>query len=217
MKAMMKHTSVGLLAVLLAGCAVTSRLERAAKPRACGVCTPRTGCAEARREAELYDRATRQHDLLHCRGDKGRERRDGGQLPPRRGGRGGKVAHAARTQRQGAGRFRREAPQRVAGRLPQHRGRAASAQGRGRRTLAGALHTRRAVQPRAGSQLLAVRAVCPSVPSRRRGRAAGIRALRKTPLPAGRAPRFHRRGCARPVPIITRRRFRPAARARRCC
>ena len=28
MKAMMKHTSVGLLAVLLAGCAVTTRLER---------------------------------------------------------------------------------------------------------------------------------------------------------------------------------------------
>ena len=28
MKAMMKHTSVGLLAVLLAGCSVTSHLER---------------------------------------------------------------------------------------------------------------------------------------------------------------------------------------------
>lgn len=217
MKAMMKHTSVGLLAVLLAGCAVTSRLERR-QSRVLAEYAPREQAVPKPAEKRNYMTVQHdRHDLLHCRGDKGRERRDGGQLPPRRGGRGGKVAHAARTQRQGAGRFRREAPQRVAGRLPQHRGRAASAQGRGRRTLAGALHTRRAVQPRAGSQLLAVRAVCPSVPSRRRGRAAGIRALRKTPLPAGRAPRFHRRGCARPVPIITRRRFRPAARARRCC
>lgn len=146
---MMKHTSVGLLAVLLAGCAVTSRLERR-QSRALAEYAPREQTAP--KPAEKRNYMTVQHDSTTyyiAESGKGRERRDGGQLPSRRGGRGGQVAHAARTQGQGAGRFRREAPQRVAGRLPQHRGRAASAQSRGRRTLAGALHTRRAVQPRA--------------------------------------------------------------------
>lgn len=185
MKAMMKHTSVGLLAVLLAGCAVTSRLERR-QSRVLAEYAPREQAVP--KPAEKRNYMTVQHDsttyyIAEATKDENGEtvanfRLDEVVVVA-------KVAHAARTQRQGAGRFRREAPQRVAGRLPQHRGRAASAQGRGRRTLAGALHTRRAVQPRAGSQLLAVRAVCPSVPSRRRGRAAGIRALRKTPLPAG--------------------------------
>lgn len=59
MKAMMKHTSVGLLAVLLAGCAVTSRLERR-QSRALAEYAPREQAAP--KPAEKRNYMTVQHD-----------------------------------------------------------------------------------------------------------------------------------------------------------
>lgn len=59
MKAMMKHTSVGLLAVLLAGCAVTSRLERR-QSRAVAEYAPREQAAP--KPAEKRNYMTVQHD-----------------------------------------------------------------------------------------------------------------------------------------------------------
>lgn len=59
MKAMMKHTSVGLLAVLLASCAVTSRLERR-QSRALAEYAPREQAAP--KPAEKRNYMTVQHD-----------------------------------------------------------------------------------------------------------------------------------------------------------
>lgn len=59
MKAMMKHTSVGLLAVLLAGCAVTSRLERR-QSRALAEYAPREQAAPKPVQTRNY--MTVQHD-----------------------------------------------------------------------------------------------------------------------------------------------------------
>ena len=56
---MMKHTSVGLLAVLLAGCAVTSRLERR-QSRALAEYAPREQTAP--KPAEKRNYMTVQHD-----------------------------------------------------------------------------------------------------------------------------------------------------------
>ena len=59
MKAMMKHTTVGLLAVLLAGCTVTSRLERR-QSRALAEYAPREQAAP--KPAEKRNYMTVQHD-----------------------------------------------------------------------------------------------------------------------------------------------------------
>ena len=125
--------------------------------------------------------------------DYARKRRARHVARTRRGGRGGSIAHRRRAYGQGQHRLRDRAAAPVAGQLSE-RGRNAHAPQDGRPRAASAdQYPGRAVQPRAGSQLLAVRPIRADLQARCGCRAACFRAFRQASLSGGRAAGFHRR------------------------